>query len=248
MFQSIYAAGIMTKITTILITLAIASQALAGSHLFDRDRRGFIAGFDIGPGFTRISSTNVDLKGTVTKGTVGFTYRIGYAPDRHWQIYYSHRSSVYANKIWEHYQHIVIGVGSRYYAKESGQSWFFDGGIGFSDIADPYELEVPSAHPKNCHEGWGVFGGVGYEFARHVGVALQVHWSRAEASVTGALVARRGEGRSAAAPMVGAVDDVRHQHHGVLETLHRHPRSIHHACAWSLTSSATLSSREYRPG
>jgi len=200
----------MTKITTILITLAIASQALAGSHLFDRDRRGFIAGFDIGPGFTRISSTNVDLKGTVTKGTVGFTYRIGYAPDRHWQIYYSHRSSVYANKIWEHYidlaekadpkelgyfgfflfipviamftdQHIVIGLGSRYYAKESGQSWFFDGGIGFSDIADPYELEVPSAHPKNCHEGWGLFGGVGYEFARHVGVALQVHWSRAEA-------------------------------------------------------------------
>ena len=201
----------MTRIVVFIAVLSVASQAMAGRVVFDRDRKGPVAGFDIGGGFTSITSTNIDLDGTVTKGTVCFNYRVGYAPDRHWQVYVTHRSSVYASKVWEHYtdaadhaeskevgyvglflfipviamftdQHFMIGAGGRYYAKERGQSWFFDAGIGLSDAADPYEWEVRSAFPKGTHEGWGFFGGVGYEFATHVGVALQTHWSRAEAN------------------------------------------------------------------
>ncbi|MFZ5979445.1 MAG: hypothetical protein ACOYVF_02335 [Candidatus Zixiibacteriota bacterium] len=86
-----------------IICLAYTVEARMTRNPFDHVRRGPIASFTVGPGFTRITSENYGMTGDITKGTVAFIYKIGYCFDDRFILYASHRSSVYGSKIGEHY-------------------------------------------------------------------------------------------------------------------------------------------------
>jgi len=94
-----------TLISVILFIFCMGQSAEARrvKNPFDEVRKGLIASFTLGPGFTRITSENFGMTGDITKATVGIIYKIGYAPTNQLIFYASHRSSVYASKVGEHY-------------------------------------------------------------------------------------------------------------------------------------------------
>lgn len=193
----------------VLVCLIIVNTIATAGIIrpFDGQRKGFIANMAFGPGLTIIKSTNGELEGSITKGTVGITYRFGYAPSDNLQLYYTHRSYVYASKIGEHYnnwvdafegkraagyilttlavpvmlfftdQHIVLGLGGTYHVRPDVPSWFFELGLGPSATADPYEWEGSSPFPGGSKTGLGIFGAVGYEFTRYIRAEAQFLWA-----------------------------------------------------------------------
>ncbi len=196
-------------ILTLICCLFCISRAHAVVKVFDDDRRGAFAELCFGGGFTTISSENYGMTGTITKATAVMTFKFGYAPTRQFQLLLFQKSSVYANKLWEHYddwadefkkskaigyiavapllpviafftdQHLLLGIGAAYYLRPRTQTWFIEGGIGPSLLDDPYELDHTSSFPAGVHSGYGLFAGVGYEFTRHGQVELQIMGSRA---------------------------------------------------------------------
>jgi len=81
-------------------------------------------------------------------------------------------------------QHLMMGVGVSYYFEPRVPSWFVDVGIGISDCADPYE-RAGSPFPRGRPEGYGAFGGIGYEFADHWRAECQAMWSMAKSTKGG---------------------------------------------------------------
>jgi hypothetical protein len=166
-------------ITAILIILIGVQNANALKKVkpFDGKRQGPIFAACIGPGITTISSENGELSRTVTKGTVAFNYKIGYAPTEQLMLYMNYNASVYANKLWQHWddwasevkksktigyllvfpflpviamftdQHLLMGVGADYYLEPYTPCWFFSISAGPSFVSDPYEYSGPSPFP-----------------------------------------------------------------------------------------------------
>ena len=60
---------------------------------------------------------------------------------------------------------------SFYTDKETETGLFISGGLGLSTLSAPFETDVESSN------GFGVFGGAGYEFASHWNVAADIFYS-----------------------------------------------------------------------
>ena len=67
--------------------------------------------------------------------------------------------------------HTTIGVGASYYFEDDIPSWFIDLGLGLSICADPYAEELDFNSNLDT-DGLGFSFGLGYEFRRHLNVAL----------------------------------------------------------------------------
>ena len=177
-----------------LILFLLATNA----HAWDGQRKGFLLGFGIGSGFTSFTQntqkvhiyrdSNVVIvirevpgvsveSGRQNKAAVMTDFKIGYAPDNTWAIYYTSKVSWYGitnTSGWD--VTIANGLGAlavSYWFKPQAPSPFIAGGFGYSTWALPFEDNTP-----DTWIGVGLFAGGGYEFSRHVSVEGYLSWGK----------------------------------------------------------------------
>jgi len=208
--------GSAVKAIGVAIAVIVAGLAGGGAaagglprDVFDGRRMGPVASIGIGGGYTDISSKNGPLSGSTGTGTFAITFHLGYAPSEQLELYAFYRASVYAGKLWEHWddiadkagsakgfthavilpivpviamvtdQHLLIGLGATYYFRPSTCTWFVEAGAGPSLLSDPWELSGPSPFPGGNQTGLGFLAGVGYQFSKCGQASLELMWSRA---------------------------------------------------------------------
>jgi hypothetical protein len=152
------------------------------AHAFDGQRKGFLLGFGMGPGLT--SFTQKVAVGWISvessredKAAVMTDFKIGFAPENTWAIYYTSKVSWFGmtNALGNGVT-IANGLGAlaaSYWFKPQAPSPFIAGGVGYSTWALPFE-----DNPPETWVGIGLFVGGGYEFSRHVNIEGYLCWGK----------------------------------------------------------------------
>ncbi len=143
---------------------------------FDGKRKGFIIGGGIGGGFLSNKTSFGSFSDTESQGVFLTKLKIGYAPSNTLEIYWI------ANSSWwrENDMTLFLGVSAiavtKYLDNTSETGLFVTGGIGFSEFDAPFEGDVDAS------TGFGLIGGVGYEFSRHWSIEADLLYSKVEES------------------------------------------------------------------
>lgn len=159
--------GQLKKIILVLVLSILVSSVASG---FDGNRKGFILGGGLGMGMTsyKVKSVGPGISGEtnwINEFAIMTDFKIGYAPNEQWEIYYSDKSSWFDNggKIALH------GLGTatvNYYLTPLPQTFYLSSGLGLAIISTPFENNT------DTDIGLGVFAGAGYEFAKHFAVQI----------------------------------------------------------------------------
>jgi hypothetical protein len=186
----------MTKRCFVWVVVGLVLFGLVGNaQAWDQQRKGFLLGFGVGPGFTSYTQT-VAVSGGSSGGTVSFEsdrensvgvmtdFKIGYAPDNSWAIYYTSKVSWFGmeNALGNNVT-IANGLGAAgvtYWFQPQAPSPFVAGGIGFSTWSLPFEDPAPDSWI-----GPGFFAGGGYEFSRHWSVEGYLSWGKPKDTIWG---------------------------------------------------------------
>ena len=165
---------VLAVIATILLVTTVAQA-------FDGNRKGFIIGFGVGPGYTSFTQTvkNVttgfdETSDTENSFSFATDFKIGGGITDQFLLYYVNRVTWFGmeNALNENVTiaNGVGGVGVSYYLETTAPAFYFLGSIGLSTWMTPFEDE------SSNWVGFGVSGGVGYEFAAHWGVEATVNY------------------------------------------------------------------------
>jgi hypothetical protein len=160
---------------------------------FDGQRKGFLLGIGLGPGFTsftqELESSGFGFHQSVksdreTKVGLITDFKIGYAPDNTWAIYYTSKVSWFGmeNTFGDNVT-VSNGLGAvavSYWFKPQAPSPFLAGGIGYSTWSLPFEDD-----PPDTWTGFGLFAGGGYEFSRHLSIEGSLSWGKPKREVFG---------------------------------------------------------------
>lgn len=176
----------------ISFTIAVMISTAPDLYSFDGKRKGFILGGGIGIGFFSNSfpETVTDLGLTLPGETMHaeeFAFlldlKIGYAPSNLTAFYFSIRSSQWSEtelQYWfgdDVFNAVLLftGFGGTRYFKETEQSLFLSGGVGYTSLGatDSDDYIQPN--------GVGVFLGGGYEYSSHWSIEAEVFVSRLSA-------------------------------------------------------------------
>ena len=177
------------KARTLALVLVLVLLMAISTWAFDGQRKGFILGGGLGLGMTSYTQTiGVGALSITsdreTKGAFMTDFRIGYAPSQKVAIYYTNKVSWFS--FTNAYDDEVIiasgasGAGCTYSLNSTSPSWFLSGGIAISTWALPFEDNAPDQWA-----GFGLFGGVGYEFARHVSAELDLVYGKPDTEEDG---------------------------------------------------------------
>ena len=147
------------------VILGIASIGRASG--WDGQRKGFIFGAGLGPGFTTFSRANGDIS-RENGASLGYEWKIGYAFSNLVSSYFTHRGSFFS-ATGEDNEKVTVtsdlfGVGASCFFRPGAPSVFIAGGIGMTAWRTPFITE------DNDRHGGGIFLGGGYEFSRHFSV------------------------------------------------------------------------------
>lgn len=173
------------------ILLCVAGNA----HAWDSQRQGFLLGFGVGPGLTSFTQT-VAVSDPFSGGTISFEsdrenkagvatdFKIGYAPNNSWAIYYTSKVSWFGieNALGDNVT-IANGLGAAavcYWFQPQAPAPFVAGGIGFSTWSVPFEDPAP-----DTWIGPGLFAGGGYEFSKHWSVEGYLSWGKPKDTIWG---------------------------------------------------------------
>jgi hypothetical protein len=174
---------IWTFVGFILFFVATNAQA------WDGQRKGFLLGFGIGPGLTSFTQEVTTYLGTLEspredKMAVMTDFKIGYAPQNSWGIYYTAKVSWFGMKnALGNDVTIANGLGAvavSYWFQPQAPSPFISGGFGFSSWSLPFE-----DNPPDSWMGAGFFAGGGYEFSKSVSVEGYLSWGEPKDSESG---------------------------------------------------------------
>ncbi len=161
----------------IIFVVSIPSQA------FDGQRKGFLLGFGIGPGYTSFDLT-YDSAGTTiyetSESKVGmFTnFKIGFAPSNKLMVYWTSNVSWFGlsdsttNDESKTFAAGVGGLGISYYFQPEAPSLYITLGGGLGTWSQPFEGTDPWV-------GYGITGGLGYEFSRNWSLELNFIYGNA---------------------------------------------------------------------
>ncbi len=169
-------------VTALLILIAIAVMTTS-AEAFNGERKGFLLGFGVGPGW---SSFQGDVEGYETgdresKFAIGTDFKIGAGINDQLLIYYVNRvawfksSSVTSDSLLQEDVTIASSVGLvgiSYYFKTEAPAWYVVGAIGVSTWSAPLESD------SETFTGFGVTGGIGYEFTKHWSLEATVNWGK----------------------------------------------------------------------
>ncbi len=166
----------------ILVGLILFSLC-ANAQAFDGRRKGFILG--IGAGCGSLSLTQEVIGGLSQsaesdreqKLAVVSDFKIGYASDDCWALYYTSQVSWFKMKrSLTNDATAASGLGAAavcYWFKPQAPSAFIAGGAGYSTWSMPFEDDAPHARL-----GPGFFAGGGYEFTRHWSLEAHLSWGK----------------------------------------------------------------------
>jgi len=163
-----------TKLSMIIVLTLI----LVNLSAFDGKRKGFLLGYGIG--VSNVSyHQEIESDGNTEKSDdendTGFAtdFKIGYAPNNKLEIFYSGKTAWFSmmnvNEDEVTISNAIGVIGASYFlsSRLSESEWYpslyLSGGLGISSWDVPFEEEK-----GDPWVGFGVFGGVGYEFVRHL--------------------------------------------------------------------------------
>jgi len=169
---------LMTAMVIVFVAIALLFPSV--SQAFDGQRKGFILGGGVGVGGTKFKQES-NVLGPYGGSTIAESdwenktafvtnFKIGYAFDERWQLYWSQRGSwfemrnVYSSDVT--IMNGVGGAGVTYYFRPTSPSWFLNGTLGISTWALPFESN------SDTWVGFGIAFGGGYEFSRFWSVDL----------------------------------------------------------------------------
>ncbi|MCX7835692.1 MAG: porin family protein [bacterium] len=169
---------------SILFCIFVFSHSL---YAFDNERQGFILGFGIGFGsisYTQELSTPYrSVSGSESKNPFVTNFKIGYAPQNQWSIYWSSKVNWFEmDNAAGSTSDMAAGYGTisgSYYLKTEAPSFYFSGGFGRSTWI------AWSSSGDNSSTGSGVMFGAGYEFSKHWCVELSMGFGEPSETVNG---------------------------------------------------------------
>jgi len=162
-----------------LVMIFIIGAATPG-FAFDKERKGFILGFGLGPGFTSYSETRVETGvDDVTKDggklSIMSDLKIGYAPSNQLMVYWFSKVNWYGvdtsvemyfdrdKDAYIPYNDVTLlsgvgGLGVTYFLNPEASSLYLSAGVGLSAMSLPFE-------GTDTRTGLGIMGSIGYEFS-----------------------------------------------------------------------------------
>jgi hypothetical protein len=171
------------KRVSILLTASFLLIGLVATtaDAFDGNRKGFVLGGGLGGGSAGIKQEltgfGVSLESDrETQGAFVSDFRIGGGFNEHWMLYYD-------NQVWWISTEDALGsnetftfgiglVGVSYYFTADAPSWYLLGTVGVASWGTTDEFASSA--------GFGLSGGVGFEFASHWSVEGVVGWGKPE--------------------------------------------------------------------
>jgi hypothetical protein len=168
----------ITAVALALLLVCMSTSAFA----LDGTRKGFILGFSVGGGY---QSYTVDIDvGSESESTerqnhaaIATDFRIGGGITEQFTLYYANRLAWFgvSDDVWVENFTAAFGVGLvgvSYYFKTTAPSWYILGTIGTATWLFPFEDDTGTAG------GFGLSGGLGYEFAKHWAFEGTVNWGQ----------------------------------------------------------------------
>ena len=176
-------------VTALLVLIAIAVMATSATA-FNGERKGFILGFGAGVSWSSFKGEveGFDLGDTETKFGIGTDFKIGAGINDQLLIYYVNRVAWLKSDNFtsngDLLEDITIAssvglVGISYYFKTEAPAWYVVGAIGVSTWSAPLESN------SEMFTGFGVTGGVGYEFTPHWSLEATVNWGKPTKTIIG---------------------------------------------------------------
>jgi len=162
-----------------LINLAcILLFAFSSLYAFDGERKGFILGGGIGAGFNSNTESFNAFSETHSRAVFITNFKIGYAPSNTLEIYSIGKASWWGES--DKISRLVLSAIAItvYFDNTTDTGWFISGGLGLSTLDTPFESNSESSN------GFGLFGGGGYEFSSHWSLEVDLLYSTITERVT----------------------------------------------------------------
>ena len=163
--------GGFMRLRIVVFTLLLVMTIAMGSQAFNGERKGFVLGGGLGLGSTSYTQT-LEMNGQSAtsdregKGAINTDFRIGYAPNNQLSIIYDSKVAWFGfTNAYNEDVTVSSGASSialNYYLNPVSPSTYFSGGIAIATWSLPFEEHAPDPW-----SGFGIHGGIGYEFSRH---------------------------------------------------------------------------------
>jgi hypothetical protein len=161
----------------------------ANVHAWDGQRKGFLLGFGVGAGMTPFVEYDPTYSDE-SKLLLKTDFKIGYAPDNFWQIYWMSKVFWFKSETYRYGYYYgyykssdlamygLGGLGVTYSIRPQAPSPFLTGGIGYSSLGTLSTTEYSNQWDAvgKPEYGFGFFVGAGYEFARHLNAELDLSY------------------------------------------------------------------------
>jgi len=166
------------RLWSLIVVVVLVAAMSVSVYAFDGQRKGFILGGGIGFGMTSFTQTVEGYGQSVTsdrenKGAFMTDFKIGWAPTEQIEIYYDSKVSFLGmtNALGSD---VTVangegGIGMSYSLNMAAPTFFFTGGLGLATWSLPFEDNAP-----DTWVGFGLYGGVGYEFAKHYSAEFDI--------------------------------------------------------------------------
>jgi hypothetical protein len=92
------------------------------------------------------------------------------------EIYYISKVSWWGESSKTFILGLSAAAATFYFDDQTNTGWFIAGGVGLSTLDAPFESNISSSN------GFGLFGGGGYEFAAHWSIEMDLLYSRIDES------------------------------------------------------------------
>jgi len=172
----------MGKRIAVAVFALVTLLAVTSASAFDGNRKGFFLSVGLGGGMNSFTQT-LEVTGQPSttsdrenKGAFATDFKIGGGFNEQFLLYYVARSSWFSiTNVFDESVTIlnqIGGVGATYYLSEAAKSAYFLGAVGLGTWSTPFESG------GSTWIGFGLTGGVGYEFAKHWGAELAASWSK----------------------------------------------------------------------
>jgi len=161
---------------SLLIYLVMLILFSNSNYAFDDERKGFIIGGGLGVGYLSNTTSLGSLSETDSRIVFPFNLKIGYAPSNTLEIFYIIKM-LWWGQSGSTYSLGLLGAAFTLYLDNASETdWFVSGGIGYASLSKLY-LPTGSGGSSSNETGFGLFGGVGYEFSKHWTIEVDLLYS-----------------------------------------------------------------------
>jgi len=167
--------------TFILLAVVVTMAAAIPASAFDGKRKGFLLGGGLGLGSYSYTLSIDDLEGPdESTGSLVTNFKIGGGFSEQFLLYYNAHINWFSQSILDTDLTVasgISGLGFTWFTNPDPKGLFLTGTLGFASWDYPFEDD------SDMLTGFGVALGLGYEFAPHWAVDLNLMFGSPERSV-----------------------------------------------------------------